>query len=187
MATKWFSHYCQYSILSFFLIVDLFLIPSPPFFLRLIVAILVPLACYTPYVKHFFVPFLPILTWLLTYYACKFVPLSLRPQHIFVNLLPTLEHILYGANLSELLSRSPNSVLDVLAWLPYGVFHFTLPFVFSASLFWFAPPGTLPVFGRTFGYMNLVGVLTQLVFPTTPPFTRIKSGFQMIAYYEQEY
>ncbi|RUP50824.1 hypothetical protein BC936DRAFT_137616 [Jimgerdemannia flammicorona] len=169
LSAKSLLSHAQYLLLAFFFLVDLYLIPSPPFPIRLLVAPLIPLACYTPYVKRFFVPFLPILTWLLTFYACKFVPISIRPPYIFVSLLPTLERILYGANLSELLSRSPNAVLDVLAWLPYGVIHFCLPFVFSASLFWFAPPGTLPVFGRAFGYMNLAGVLTQMAFPTAPP------------------
>jgi hypothetical protein len=34
-----------------------------------------------------------------------------------------LESILYGANISDLLTRATNPFLDVLAWLPYGVIH----------------------------------------------------------------
>jgi hypothetical protein len=34
---------------------------------------------------------------------------------------------LYGANISDLLTRATNPFLDVLAWLPYGVIHFVAP------------------------------------------------------------
>ena len=36
-------------------------------------------------------------------------------------------------------------------------------------MFVFAPPGTAPLFARTFGYMNLVGVFIQFLFPCSPP------------------
>nr|POE48131.1 inositol phosphorylceramide synthase catalytic subunit aur1 [Quercus suber] len=36
-------------------------------------------------------------------------------------------------------------------------------------MFIFGPPGTVPVFARSFGYMNLTGVLIQMFFPCSPP------------------
>jgi len=36
-------------------------------------------------------------------------------------------------------------------------------------MFIFGPPGTVPVFARSFGYMNIIGVLIQLTFPCSPP------------------
>jgi inositol phosphorylceramide synthase catalytic subunit len=83
--------------------------------------------------------------------------------------LPTLENIFYGANLSNILSAHKHVVLDVLAWLPYGIGHFGAPFVCSAILFIWGPPGTLPVFARAFGYLSLLGVFINLVFPCSPP------------------
>lgn len=59
--------------------------------------------------------------------------------------------------------------LDVLAWIPYGLTHFGAPFVCSGIMFIFGPPGTVPVFAKAFGYMNLTGVLIQLFFPCSPP------------------
>lgn len=76
---------------------------------------------------------------------------------------------MYGANLSNLLSAHKSVVLDVLAWLPYGIIHFGAPFVCSGIMFLFSPPGTLPVFARSFGYMNLIGVMIQMFFPCSPP------------------
>ncbi len=36
-------------------------------------------------------------------------------------------------------------------------------------MFVFAAPGTVPVFARTFGYANIIGVAIQLLFPCSPP------------------
>ena len=60
-------------------------------------------------------------------------------------------------------------VLDVLAWLPYGIIHFAGPVFATIVLFIFGPPGTIPVWARSFGYMNLIGVVIQLCFPCSPP------------------
>jgi membrane-associated phospholipid phosphatase len=98
----------------------------------------------------------------------SFIPNDARPA-IWVRVLPALENILYGANLSNILSAHKHVALDILAWLPYGIFHFGGPFVCSAAIFVFAAPGTLPVFSRSFGYMNLLGVTIQMVFPCSPP------------------
>ena len=98
----------------------------------------------------------------------RFVPKDWRPP-IWVRVLPALENIFYGANLSNILSAHKNSFLDVLAWLPYGIIHFGAPAVCSMFMFIFGPPGTAPVFARSFGYMNVIGVSIQLLFPCAPP------------------
>jgi len=86
-----------------------------------------------------------------------------------VKVLPALENIFYGANLSNILSAHQHTVLDVLAWLPYGILHYGGPAVWAGLLFIFGPPGTVPVYGRTFGYLNIAGVVIQLIFPCSPP------------------
>lgn len=106
---------------------------------------------------------MPKLTW-----RASLIPSEWRPP-IWVKVLPALETIFYGANLSNFLSAHQNAVLDILAWLPYGIIHFGAPFVCSIVLFIFGPPGTVPNFARSFGWMNVVGVTIQLVFPCSPP------------------
>jgi len=98
----------------------------------------------------------------------RFIPAEYRP-HIWVKVLPALENIFYGGNLSNILSAHQYVILDVLAWFPYGILHFGGPFVWAGLMFLFGPPGTLPVFARTFGYLNIVGVAIQLIFPCSPP------------------
>ena len=84
-------------------------------------------------------------------------------------MLPALENIFYGANLSNILSAHKHAVFDVLAWFPYGITHFGAPVVVTGILFIWGPPGTAPTFARAFGYMGIAGVITQLLFPTSPP------------------
>lgn len=98
----------------------------------------------------------------------SFIPAEYRP-HIWVKVLPALENIFYGANLSNILSAHQYVVLDVLAWIPYGLLHFGGPVVWAGIMFLFAAPGTVPVYARTFGYLNIVGVVIQLTFPCSPP------------------
>lgn len=86
-----------------------------------------------------------------------------------MRVLPALENIFYGANLSNILSAHKSVVLDVLACLPYGIFHFGAPFICALSLFVYAPPTTVAVFARCFGYANLLGVVIQILFPCSPP------------------
>ena len=60
-------------------------------------------------------------------------------------------------------------VLDLLAWFPYGIGHFGAPFVCAIFVFIFGPPTTLQVYARSFGYMNVIGVATQILFPCSAP------------------
>jgi membrane-associated phospholipid phosphatase len=80
-----------------------------------------------------------------------------------------MENILYGANISNILSAHQNVALDVLAWIPYGLCHYGAPFVVSLLLFFFGPPGTTPLYARTLGYISMLAVTIQLVFPCSPP------------------
>lgn len=98
----------------------------------------------------------------------RFIPSEWRPT-IWVKVLPALENILYGANLSNILSAHQNTVLDLLAWFPYGLGHFGAPFVCAAIMFVFAPPTTIRYFAYAFGWMNIIGVTTQVLFPCSSP------------------
>lgn len=121
-----------------------------------------------PATSQFFVNALPIFSWLALFFSASKIPHSWKPA-ISVKFLPAMETILYGDNLSNVLAATNNSFLDVLAWLPYGIIHFSSPFVVALMIFLFAPPTSLRSFGFAFGYMNLTGVLTQLLFPAAAP------------------
>ncbi|KAI9834247.1 MAG: hypothetical protein M1819_003085 [Sarea resinae] len=167
-AHRWSYYDGQYLILMIFGIFSLCIIETPGPLFKTFVATLLLTSLTLPITRQFFLPFLPIACWLILFYACRFIPGEWRPP-IWVKVLPTLENIFYGANLSNILSAHKHVVLDVLAWLPYGIAHYGAPFVCSAIMFIFSAPGTVPVFARSLGYMNLIGVLIQLLFPCSPP------------------
>lgn len=137
-------------------------------FLQILIPTAYIIAMLLPVTAQFVLPATPILSWLLLFFSAKFIPASWRPE-IHVVLLPTLESVLYGANISDILTRYTHPVLDILAWLPYGVMHFVIPFVLAAVLWVFAPKGAVQFFGKAFGFMNLFGVLIQLLFPCAAP------------------
>ncbi|GAA5985296.1 hypothetical protein JCM10908_002609 [Rhodotorula pacifica] len=148
---------------------------AAPFLFKVFLVAVYTLALLIPFTSQFFLPATPIFSWLLLFYSSQFIPKSWRP-HIWVSVLPTLESILYGANISDLLTRSTNPFLDVLAWLPYGVIHFVAPFVVAALLWIFSPPGAVKFWAAAFGYMNLAGVIIQIVFPCAPPWYELREG-----------
>ncbi|POV94747.1 hypothetical protein PSTT_16687, partial [Puccinia striiformis] len=119
----------------------------------------------------------PIFTWVILFFSNKYIPMSFRSRiHIWVSILPTLESVLYGANISDILTRYTNPLLDILAWLPYGVLHFVLPFVVAIFLFVFGGPGAIKFYGKALGYMNLTGVVIQIFIPCAPPWYELSHG-----------
>lgn len=158
-----------------------FFISRSPFLIKLGISSLLALACFVPITSQFFFRALPIFCWLALYFTCHDIPHNWRPP-IYVRVLPAMETILYGGNLSEILATRTNSVLDLLAWVPYGLVHFSSPFVVAALVFIFSPPKTLPVFGYAFGWMNFIGVSIQLCFPTAPPWYQIIHGLESANY-----
>ncbi|KAG6242489.1 hypothetical protein E4U24_005703 [Claviceps purpurea] len=134
-----------------------------------------------PATRQFFLPSVTIWVWLVYFFCSRFIPYEYRP-HIWVRVLPALENVLYGANLSNILSAHKHAILDILAWLPYGIIHFGAPAACSLLMFIFAAPGTTPVFARTFGWMSILGVTIQLIFPCTPPWYEDQNGLVPAAY-----
>lgn len=134
-----------------------------------------------PLTGQFFIHALPIFCWLALFFTCGKIPHEWKPA-ISVKFLPAMETILYGDNLSNVLASVTTSILDVFAWLPYGIVHFSSPFIVAILIFIFGPPTSLRSFGFAFGYMNLLGVLTQIVFPAAPPWYKNLYGLQPANY-----
>lgn len=147
---------------------SLWIMTTPPFPFKLVIPAAYISAILFPITSQFVWPATPIFAWLITFFSARFIPSSARPS-IHVALLPALESVLYGANISDLQTRYTNAVLDVLAWLPYGVLHFVLPFVVALVLWTVGPKGAVQFWGRAFGWMNLMGVCMQVLLPCAAP------------------
>jgi hypothetical protein len=159
----------------------LVIMQSPSFPLKLLIPILYFIALLIPLTSQFFVPATPVFAWLITFYTSRFIPESHRPI-VSVSILPTLESVLYGANISDILTRFTHPILDIIAWLPYGVFHFVLPFFVAAFLWLFRPKAALHLWARAFGYMNLAGVVIQIIFPCAAPWYELIYGLTPASY-----
>jgi hypothetical protein len=164
----WSIYDGQYLLLAIVLIFSLSVSESPGPFAKTFIATLLMGGLVLPITRQFLLPFLPALTWLLLFSSCKYIPSDYRPA-IWVRVLPALENILYGANLSNILSAHKHPVLDIMAWIPYGVMHYVSPVLVSGAMFIWGPPGTLPTWARAFGYMNMTAVIIQILFPCSPP------------------
>jgi inositol phosphorylceramide synthase catalytic subunit len=154
---------------------------SPGFPLKLLIPTLYAIALLIPLTSQFFIPATPVFAWILTFYASRFIPDEYRPV-VSVVILPTLESVMYGANISDILTRFTHPVLDIIAWIPYGVIHFILPFFVALFLWLFRPKQTLHLWARAFGYMNLVGVFIQIIFPCAAPWYELIYGLTPASY-----
>ncbi|KAF1985821.1 PAP2-domain-containing protein [Aulographum hederae CBS 113979] len=165
---QWSFYDGQYFFLAVVGIFSLCVMEVPGPMLKTFIATLILSALMLPVTRQVVLPFLPVIIWLLLFAACKYIPGDYRPP-IWVRVLPALENILYGANLSNIISAHKSTLLDILGWLPYGIIHFASPVITVMAMWLFGPPGTAPTFARCFGYMNLTGVIIQLILPCSPP------------------
>ncbi len=165
----------QYVIMGCSFLFGISIIRNPPLVIRLILVVLLLGSVLTPITSQFFWPAMPIFLWLILFYSSQFIPDSWRPN-IHVRVLPAIETILYGGNLSNVLASYTCPLLDILAWIPYGLVHFGAPFVLAGVIFLFAPPKSLRAYGFAFGFMNFFGVLMQIFFPAAPPWYKNLHG-----------
>ncbi|KAK6458845.1 Aureobasidin A resistance protein [Scheffersomyces xylosifermentans] len=170
-------HYSFLSSIIFFV----FIIFPASFLVKIPILAAFTLCFLLPLTSQFFVHALPIFTWLALFFSAAKIPTSWKPA-ISVKVLPAMETILYGDNLSNVLATVTTSFLDILAWLPYGILHFSAPFVLALFIFLFGPPTGLRSFGFAFGYMNLLGVLTQILFPAAAPWYKNLYGLEPANY-----
>ncbi|KAH8880389.1 PAP2-domain-containing protein [Thozetella sp. PMI_491] len=177
---KWQLYDVQHAVVFAYVVFSLALIPAS-ILPKLGALAALALLLLMPVTQQFFLPSLPIWTYLLYFFSSRYIGPEYRP-HIWVKVLPALENVLYGANLSNILSTHTHPVLDIIAWIPYGLGHFALPAICSALLFLFAAPGTTPVFARAFGYMCMLGVTIQLILPCTPPWYEKAHGLEPAHY-----
>ena len=76
--------------------------------------------------------------------------------------------------------RNLHPILDIIAWFPYGLVHFTCPFVVAIFLWLFRTKPTLHLRAKTFEYIS---VLVQLVLPCSTPCYELIYGLTPANYY----
>lgn len=175
-----FNDLLHFGFLSSVILFVFFIFPAS-FLVKLPILMTFGLCFMIPLTSQFFVHALPIFCWLALFFTCGKIPHEWKPA-ISVKFLPAMETILYGDNLSNVMATVTNSPLDIIAWIPYGIIHFSFPFVVAALIFIFAPPTSLNSFGFAFGYMNLFGVMIQILLPAAPPWYKNLYGLEPANY-----
>lgn len=128
----------QYIVLFAVAALDLYVCEKPGVGGKLFIVAAYITGLLVPFTSQFVLPATPIFAWLWNFWCSRYSIAALRP-HIWVSVLPTLESALYGANISDILTRYTSPALDILAWLPYGLVHFVFPFVTAALIWIFGP------------------------------------------------
>ncbi|TID30148.1 hypothetical protein CANINC_001310 [Pichia inconspicua] len=171
----------KYSLIILVMLFSIVIMPFSIMTKLILISVLIYIN-FAPILAQFFNNGLPILGWVFLFFTSKFIPLELK-RPISVKVLPALETMFYGDNLSEILASRTNTFLDIFSWLPYGIIHFSLPFIVAFLIFVFAPPQTLPQFCWSFGFMNLTGVIIQnLIFSCAPPWYKVLHGLDKANY-----
>ncbi|EDO39005.1 predicted protein [Nematostella vectensis] len=122
--------------------------------------------------KQMIIAFLPFISFLLIYSNYRIIREStglskiIKPNSSF---LPWLELLVFHCYPHQILKTFSNPVFDFVAAVPYLI-HFPLPFFFAVYKLFCTRTiqGTFP-FMWCAGWVNLVAVIIQLLFPTTPP------------------
>eukprot|EP01027_Heterolobosea_sp_BB2_P009517 GEZU01014018.1.p1 GENE.GEZU01014018.1~~GEZU01014018.1.p1 ORF type:complete len:329 (-),score=39.80 GEZU01014018.1:64-1050(-) len=118
--------------------------------------------------------FLPVIAWLLLFQFAGKIPVDIRPE-IDTITLARCEVMLLGGFPHQVLPAAVGTLFgDLFCALPYTI-HFILPFIALAYITIWHRKHFYP-FVFCFGLMNLTAVVTQLVFPTAPPWYFEKYG-----------
>jgi len=122
----------------------------------------------------------PFVLWVILYVSAPYIPLSIRPP-IDVRALYEYEVALFHYLPSTELAKLQNVVFDVLGAIAYTL-HAGWPFAFLAYLIFFKRRDLILPYWNCFGLVSFLGLLTELVMPTAPPWYFYKYGFAAGSY-----
>jgi len=110
---------------------------------------------------------LPLVLWLVLYATAPYIPTDSRPT-INVYTLYEFDIAFFHYLPSTELAKLHCIPLDVLGAIAYTL-HSVWPFVFLAYMTFFKRRDLMLPYVNCFGIVTLLGLITQLVMPTAPP------------------
>jgi membrane-associated phospholipid phosphatase len=118
---------------------------------------------------------LPFVFWLILYTSAPAIPSHSRPDIDVTSLYDFDIAFLHYLPSTEL-AKLQNVVFDVLGAIAYTL-HAGWPFVFLAYLVFFKRRDLILPYWNCFGLVCFLGLVTQLIMPTAPPWYYYKYGF----------
>jgi len=123
---------------------------------------------------------IPFVMWVVLYTSAPSFPLSSRPTLDVTTLYDfdvALLHYLPSTYLAEL----QNPFFDLLGAIAYTL-HAGWPFVFLAYMLFFKRRDLILPYWNCFGLVCFLGLITQLIMPTAPPWYYYKYNFTAASY-----
>jgi len=120
-----------------------------------------------------------VVLWQVLWSLAPHIPRDIRPT-IDVRSLYAWDKGMFVVLPHEVLSHIQSPALDIFTAIPYTI-HVVWPFVFVIWSFFKRRDLTLPYI-NCFGLLSLLAVVTELVFPTAPPWYYEKYGFAPASY-----
>jgi len=123
-----------------------------------------------------------LILWIVLFTTAPAIPTSIRPT-IDVYSLYNFDVAFFGVNHlpSNELAKLQCGFLDVLGAIAYTL-HSGWPFVFLFYMTFFRRRDLILPYVNCFGMVCLLGLLTQLLMPTAPPWYEKKFGFEPANY-----
>lgn len=118
---------------------------------------------------------LPFVLWVILYTSAPAIPSHSRPE-IDVRSLYDFDTAFLTYLPSTYLADLQNAVFDVLGAIAYTL-HAGWPFVFLAYMIFFKRRDLILPYWNCFGLVCFLGLITQLIMPTAPPWYYYKYGF----------
>jgi len=123
---------------------------------------------------------LPFVLWIILYTTAPYIPLDARPG-INVKTLWEFDIAFFHYLPSTEIAKLQNVVFDVLGAIAYTL-HSGWPFVFLAYMVFFKRRDLILPYLNCFGMVCFLGLITQLLMPTAPPWYYYKYGFESASY-----
>ncbi|OBT55681.1 hypothetical protein VE04_05381 [Pseudogymnoascus sp. 24MN13] len=158
---RWNLYDAQNIFLVIILLFSAAITPSAPI-IKAGIILLALIAAVIPITSQFLIPALPVLTWPAPASGCASSPPSKTSSTAPIS--PT----------SSPHTHTPCSTSSPGAPTASGTTDG--PAVAAVIFFIFAAPGTLPIYGRSFGYVNLTGVIIQVLLPCAAPWYENRHG-----------
>jgi len=122
---------------------------------------------------------LSVAMWYVVWALSQFIPHDIRPT-INVTVLADCDRYLFLTLPHQHMTPFQNIYLDVIMAIPYSL-HLAWPIVFSLYSLIYSRRLLLP-FLNCFGVISLLTVITELIFPTAPPWYLEKYGAEPASY-----
>jgi len=123
---------------------------------------------------------LPFLLWIVLFTTAPYIPLTWRPG-IDVKSLFEFDTAFFRYLPSTELAKLQNTFFDVLGAIAYTL-HAGWPFLFLAYMIFFKRRDLILPYLNCFGLVCFLGVVTQLIMPTAPPWYYYKYQFTPASY-----